>query len=66
MTELRRIREARGLCLAELAFRLNVSDGNLSKVERGWRKLPEGARKKAAELFDVEEAELFSEDGFAK
>lgn len=61
--KIREIREGKGLTLAEVAHRMGMSDGNLSRIERGTQWLSEEKLFSLAEALGVNPAEFFAPVG---
>jgi phage repressor protein C with HTH and peptisase S24 domain len=60
--KIKMIRVSKGLTLADVEHRAGLSDGNLSRVERGLQWLSEEKLRALAEALNVEPAEFFTQD----
>lgn len=61
--KIRQIRKAKGLTLSEVENRAGLSEGNLSRVERGTQWLSEEKLFAVAKALDVNPAEFFAPEG---
>lgn len=59
---IREIRKSKGLTLVELAERINVKNGTMSRIERGDLQLTLDYMRRIGRALDVTPAELLSED----
>ena len=66
VTELRNLRKEKGLCMAELAFRVGMQQPEFSILERGWKRIPEKKQEKIAEILGVARETIFDEAGVAR
>ncbi len=61
MNNIKQLRKGQGISVTELAQKLNMSQGNLSKIENGQLELKEELAQKIAEILNVSPLALTSE-----
>jgi putative transcriptional regulator len=66
MTKLEYVRREAGLSQVKLAKRIGISSTAIVQVERGHRKCWPKLRKQLARILEVEEENLFDEEGWPK
>ncbi|MED5244973.1 helix-turn-helix transcriptional regulator [Priestia sp. LL-8] len=66
MTKLEYVRREAGLSQIELAKRIGINSTAIVQVERGHRKCWPKLRKQLAQILEVEEVNLFDEEGWPK